>query len=103
MTVEKYIRDKFCPFGVTLNDAEIFDMTRTVRGGAEMTDDLLDTVNIIIAKYIPHIIARPDVSEGGFSLEHNREALRNYYSFLCKKYSIQGEGLRTITDATDSW
>lgn len=105
MLVQDYIRDKFQSLGVQLSGAEMLELS--LSNSLPLTDEVsesnLDAVNVAIAGVIPSVLARPDVSEGGFSLRVNREAIMSYYSFLCRKYNIEENILGTISDASDSW
>lgn len=105
MQVQDYIKDKFQSFGIQLSGAEILDLS--LNNSFALTDDMsesnLEAVSIAMAGIMPTIMARPDVSEGGFSLRINKEALKSYYSFLCSKYNIENTALNTISDASESW
>ena len=105
MKVSDYIKSKFQSFGIQLSEAEILDLSLNESFSLEdeVTITNTDAVNIAIAGLIPSVLARPDVSESGFSMKVNIEGIKSYYSFLCRTYGIEATSLSTISDASNSW
>ena len=89
MTVNDYILQKFQTFGVNLSEADLFDicLNAKISGGGEMNEDCQTRVSVAIAKFIPSLLLRAtSISENGFSMSWNTQGLKEYYSFLCRKY-----------------
>lgn len=94
MTVKDYIRQKFQSFGISVSEADLLDMclTSKISGEDEMNEDCYDRVSVAIAKFIPSLLLRAtSISEGGFSMSWNIQGIKDYYSFLCKKYGLKDE------------
>ena len=107
MTVENYIKSKFQPFDTQLSEAEILDITlelgkQNIAATGEVDETNIDAINIALTSVIPALLARINVSESGFSTSRNISGIKEYYAFLCRKYSIENE-LSQISDASDCW
>lgn len=92
MTVNDYILQKFQTFGVNLSEADLFDicLNAKISGGGEMNEDCQTRVSVAIAKFIPSLLLRAtSISENGFSMSWDTKGLKEYYSFLCKKYGLE--------------
>ena len=92
MTVNNYISQKFQTFGINLSEADLLDMCMNAKisGEDEMNEDCYGHVSVAIAKFIPSLLLRAtSISENGFSMSWNTEGLKEYYSFLCKKYGLE--------------
>lgn len=94
MTVNEYISQKFQSFGVQLSEAELLDMclNSKISGEDEMNEVCHGRVSVAIAKFIPFLLLRAtSISESGFSMSWNIQGIKDYYSFLCKKYGLKDE------------
>lgn len=94
MTVNDYIAQKFQSFGIQLSEADLLDMclSSKISGEGEMNEDCHDRVSVAIARFIPSLLLRAtSISESGFSMSWNIEGIKQFYSFLCKKYGLKDE------------
>lgn len=94
MTVNEYISQRFQTFGVQLSEADLLDMclSSKISGEDEMSEDCQTRVSVAIAKFIPSLLLRAtSISESGFSMSWNIQGIKDYYSFLCKKYGLKDE------------
>ena len=92
MTVNDYILQKFQTFSVNLSEADLFDicLNAKISGGGEMNEDCQTRVSVAIAKFIPSLLLRAtSISENGFSMSWDTKGVKEYYSFLCKKYGLE--------------
>ena len=92
MTVNDYIQQKFQIFGIQVSEADILDMclTSKISGEDEMNEHCCVRVSVAIAKFIPSLLLRAtSISENGFSMSWDTQGLKEYYSFLCKKYGLE--------------
>ena len=92
MTVNDYISQKFQTFGINLSEADLFDicLNAKISGGGEMNEDCQTRVSVAIAKFIPSLLLRAtSISENGFSMSWDTKGVKEYYSFLCKKYGLE--------------
>ena len=109
MTVSDYIRQKFQPFG-TISEADLLDILSDagMEANDELTSENRNEVSIAMTRFIPSLFLRPQsVSENGFSVPWDFDALKDYYLFMCKKNGIEPDagaaGISTITDMSDLW
>lgn len=94
MTVRDYIEQKFQTFGINLSEADLLDMclNSKVGGEDEMGEDCYGLVSVAIAKFIPSLLLRAtSISESGFSMSWNIQGIKDYYSWVCKKYGLKDE------------
>lgn len=94
MTVNEYISQRFQTFGIQLSEADLLDMclNSKINGEDEMNEDCHVRVSVGIAKFIPSLLLRAtSISESGFSMSWNLQGIKDYYSFLCKKYGLKDE------------
>lgn len=94
MTVNEYISQKFQTFGIQLSEADLLDMclNANISGEDEMNQDCQTRVSVAIAKFIPSLLLRAtSISESGFSMSWDIKGIKDYYSFLCKKYGLKDE------------
>ena len=94
MTVKDYIAQKFQTFGIQLSEADLLDvcLTSKVSGEDEMNQGCHDSVSVAIAKFIPSLLLRAtSISESGFSMSWNIQGIKDYYSYMCKKYGLKDE------------
>lgn len=92
MTVNDYIQQRFQTFDIQLSEADFFDMclNANISGEDEMNEDCHGRVSVAIAKFIPSLLLRAtSISENGFSMSWDTKGVKEYYSFLCKKYGLE--------------
>lgn len=94
MTVNEYISQRFQTFGIQLSEADLLDMclNSKISGEDEMNEDAVSRVLYGIVKFIPSLLLRAtSISESGFSMSWDIKGIKDYYSFLCKKYGLKDE------------
>ena len=94
MTGNEYISQRFQTFGVQLSEADLLDMclSSKISGEDEMNEDCYSRVSVAMARFIPSLLLRAtSISESGFSMSWNIQGIKDYYSFLCKKYGLKDE------------
>ena len=85
-----------------MSEADLFDVWPGT--DAELTEENKVEVEIAIAGFIPQLLLRPkSISEGGYSVSYDTQAIKDYYAFLCKKYGIENEIGSSISDASELW
>ena len=92
MTVADYIKGKFQTFGITVSEADLFELSLSsgISGEDEMNQQNIGLVSVAMAGFIPSLLLRAtSISENGFSMSWNTQGLKEYYSFLCKKYGLE--------------
>lgn len=92
MTVNDYISQKFQTFGINLSEADLLEISLSseVSGEDEMGPSNIGLVSVSMAKFIPSLLLRAtSISENGFSMSWDTKGLKEYYSFLYKKYGLE--------------
>lgn len=91
MTVKAYITGKFQTFDIVLSEADLLDISMSVDVEEDFTKENRDTVFLALAKtVIPQLLLRAQsVSENGFSVSYNADALLKYYAWLCGELGIE--------------
>ena len=107
MTVSEYIKQRLQAFG-KLSEADLLDIIfgSGLDKDMEIKDEDMDKASIAIAKFIPSLLLRPkSISEDGISFSWDFDALKDYYSYLCKKYDLEDNlnEISSITDASNEW
>lgn len=105
MIISDYIKKKFQSSGITISEADLFDICPE-NGSAELTSENKGEVEIAIAGFIPQLLLRPkSFSENGISISWDTKSIMDYYAFLCKKYDLADilNDISTISDASDNW
>lgn len=92
MTTHEYIKEKFGSFGIQVSNADLFD----IHPSDEILTDTRD-INVSIVKFIPQLLARPNISENGFSISWDRKAIMEYYNLMCKRYGLKNELIAKVT------
>lgn len=107
MTIKDYITSKFQSFGIELSEADLVDISMAVSLTDDFTQDNKNDVYLAIVKnVIPQLLLRPkSISESGFSISYDNDALKNYYSWLCNELGIEDNlnDVSKISDASDIW
>ena len=94
MTVKEYISQKFHAFGINLSEADLLDiyLNSGINGEDEINETIHNRVEVSIVKFIPSLLHRAtSVDESGFSMSWNTQGIKDYYSFLCKRYGLKDE------------
>ena len=92
MTVNDYISQKFQTFGINLSEADLLEISLSsgISGEDEMGPSNIGLVSVAMAEFIPSLLLRAtSISENGFSMSWNIQGVKEYYSFLCKKYGLE--------------
>lgn len=105
MTVGDYIKGKLNIWSVEIAD----DLISLELSGVGLDPDGNMTAEVntdaFFYKVIPDILLMPtSISEGGFSLSWDKEALVTYYSMVAKRLGKDNVlAKNTITDITSKW
>lgn len=94
MTVTDYITGKFQTFGITVSEADLLEMSLASGIGEEeeMTQQNIGLVSVAIASFIPSLLLRAtSINENGFSISWNIDGIKEYYTYLCRKYGLEDE------------
>lgn len=92
MTVNDYISQKFQTFGINLSEADLLEISLSsmISGEDEIDPSNIGLISVAMAEFIPSLLLRAtSISENGFSMSWNTQGLKEYYSFLCKKYGLE--------------
>lgn len=105
MNIRDYIKAKLSIWSVTIPDALIDIELQKV--GVDPEEEATSEINTIDFFYniIPEILAMPNnVSEGGFSISYDKEALVKYYKLMAQKLGKRDFiEANTITDISNKW
>lgn len=106
MTVRDYIEQKFSSYG-TLTEADIleFSLNTDLSPDEEVSKEILPEVELGMIGLIPSLLLRPtSVTESGFSISWDKDELRQFYLYLCKRNDVTPEavsGLGIISSYND--
>ena len=92
MIVKDYISQKFQTFGINLSEADLLELSLSsgISGEDEIDTSNIGLVSVAMAKFIPSLLLRAtSTSENGFSMFWDIKGIKEYYSFLCKKYGLE--------------
>lgn len=92
MIVKDYISQKFQTFGINLSEADLLELSLSsgISGEDEIDTSNIGLVSVAMAKFIPSLLLRAtSTSENGFSMSWDIKGIKEYYSFLCKKYGLE--------------
>ena len=92
MTVNDYISQKFQTFGINLSEADLLEISLSsmISGEDEMGPSNSGLISVSMAEFLPSLLLRAtSISENGFSMSWNIQGVKEYYSFLCKKYGLE--------------
>ena len=92
MTVNNYISQKFQTFGINLSEADLLEISLSsgISGEDETNPSNIGLISVAMAKFIPSLLLRAtSISENGFSMSWGIKGVKEYYSFLCKKYGLE--------------
>lgn len=107
MIIKEYIKSKFQQFGITLSDADLVDISLSVDLGEELSKENRNSVYLALVKtVIPQLLLRAkSVSENGFAISWDNNALLKYYSWLCNELGIEDtlSRISKISNGTNRW
>ena len=105
MTIGNYIKAKFNLWSVELSDDFIALELARVNFDSASEMDSASNVDEFFYNVIPDLILMPsNVSEGGFSLSYDKNAMTSYYKMLCTKLGKPNLlSQNTIKDITSKW
>lgn len=91
MTIKEYIIAKLATFGYSISDEEITALEAETGADTSATYSASDATVLQTAMIgiIPSLLARPKVSEGGYSVEYNPAGLAKYYEMLCIDLGVE--------------
>ena len=104
MTIGNYIKAKFNLWSVELSDD--FISLELSRVNLRFEEDMTATSNVDEFYYnvIPDLLLMPSsVSEGGFSISYDKEAMKNFYSMIATKLGKPNVLSGTIKNITHKW
>ena len=105
MTIGEYIKEKFSLWSVELSDGLIALELSRLNLTSSVTISGETNLDLFFYNVIPDIISMPSsISEGGFSISYDKNALLKYYSMISKKLGKPDLlSDNTITDITSKW
>lgn len=107
MTVQEYITSKLSAFGINVSNADLAEIGLTVDLTAEFnTETKTEALTALALNVLPQYLLRAkSVSENGFSISWDNDALLKYYAFLCNQLGIEDtlNDISKIIDRTNEW
>ena len=94
MIEKDYIQQRFQTFGISISEADLYDMclNANISGEGEVNELNHDSVSVAMAKFIPSLLLRAtSISESGFSMSWNIEGIKEYYAYLCRMHGLKDE------------
>ncbi|AZA49758.1 hypothetical protein EG346_16915 [Chryseobacterium carnipullorum] len=105
MTIGEYIQEKFSNWSVEYSDGMV--AAELARVNLDPSDTITNDINLDTFFYniFPDIILLPkSVSEGGFSISYDKDAITAYYKILASRLGLPNLLAKdTITDITHKW
>ncbi len=106
MTIGEVVQSRLQTWGITIPQAEL--EVRLAKLNINYCDSLTIEVDLDRFYYdnIPELLVMPkSVSEGGYSISFDRDAIQEYYKFLAKKLNLPDklESKNGIKDITNQW
>jgi hypothetical protein len=105
MTIGEYIKEKTSLWSVELSDEVITLELSRVELDSSVTISAETNLDKFFYNVIPDIILMPkSVSEGGFSISYDKDAITAYYKILASRLGLPNLLAKdTITDITNRW
>ncbi|MEG0848475.1 MAG: DUF6706 family protein [Myroides sp.] len=105
MTIGEYIKEKTSLWSVELSDEVITLELSRVELDSSVTISAETNLDKFFYNVIPDIILLPkSVSEGGFSISYDKDAITAYYKILASRLGLPNLLAKdTITDITNRW
>lgn len=105
MTIGEYIKEKFSNWSVSYSDALIdVELARLDMSASDTITSEINTDKFFY-NVIPDLLLIPkSVSEGGYSIAYDKEAMMAFYNMLSKRLGLPNHlSANTITDITNRW
>lgn len=90
MTVAEFIQAKLASFNVELSNIEMQALL-VDNGITESSEYESKLAKTVLTAIIPELLLKPDISEGGFSINFDKLAIEKYYAILCQELGIQNK------------
>lgn len=105
MTIGEYIKEKTSLWSVQLSDEVITLELSRVELDSSVTISAETNLDKFFYNVIPDIILLPkSISEGGFSISYDKDAITAYYKILASRLGLPNLLAKdTITDITNRW
>lgn len=109
MKITEFVVEKLNTWGLEYSDKLILaEMQKIGLSGEEIyADTVPEKVDLIFYNIIPDLMMMPSsVSEGGYSVSYNKQALANFYKYLCEKLgkaNLLVDSNNQIKDITRLW
>lgn len=106
MTIKDYITAKFQTFGIKLSEADLIDISMNVYLDCEASEDNINkALKAVAIHVIPGLLLRAkSISENGFSITWDNDALLKYYAWLCGHLGIDDIlNKSSVTDISNMW
>lgn len=105
MTIGEYIKEKTSLWSVELSDEVITLELSRVELDSSVTISAETNLDKFFYNVLPDIILLPkSVSEGGFSISYDKDAITAYYKILASRLGLPNLLAKdTITDITNRW
>lgn len=109
MTIKEFIVEKLSAWGVEYPTSLIvaFIQKMDIDPNADYKDTPNEKIDLIFYNIIPDLLLMPSsVSEGGYAISYNKQALTNFYKSLCSKLGKVNhltESNNQIKDISKQW
>lgn len=109
MRIKDFVVEKISAWGLDYSEKLLLaEMQRLgLSQDSDYTDDSAEDVDMLFYNIIPDLLMMPSsVSEGGYSVSYNKNAIANYYKALCRKLGKAdqlAEQNNSIKDITKQW
>ena len=110
MTVSQFLTAKLSTLSIAIEAAEAAALLaeQGLSDTAEYGAGNAQAVKLAIATLLPTMLMKPDVSEGGYSEKWDKEAIKLYYSILCRELGIENVieaaiPVPTVQDRSNLW
>lgn len=105
MTNQEYIVAKLEHVGVSVSANYLAAMAADggITLAADYTPATAIAVKTCIAKAIPEMLMITNVSEGGYSVSRDVQALKAYYGLLCADLGLPNKFKPSIKDKSTQW
>ncbi|MDQ1088566.1 hypothetical protein QE390_003112 [Siphonobacter sp. SORGH_AS 1065] len=106
-TIREVVVDRFSELEVELSAVKVETLLTDsdLNGDATYSKDRKRDIDLIIAQYIPVLLNRADVTEGGYSVKYDRDSLLTYYGYLCAQLEIENvfTAAPVVQDRSNLW
>lgn len=97
------VRLKSLNFLVSEAELDVYLIEAGVDGELVFTASALTDFKRVLHSVIPQLLLMPNVSEGGFSVQRDVEAIKTYYATLCKDLGLPNAFDITVNDRSSIW